>query len=368
MAGNIFHISNIAIDIVFKFIAILLHKLSDLVESNKLRLLAETFPTTMLKAHAFQAISRGKYQLLVVCKKCHSTYDYDSCLKTSIDNRNTATCSFVRYPRHPQARLRAPCGTPLMKKVKTSSHKTVYKPIKVFCYRSLINAIQEYVSLSGYLDIFIQWKARVGIPHGVMADIYDGAVWQSFKTVNGQEFLSSRYSLGLLLNVDWFNPYKHVEYSVGDIYICILNFPRHLRYQKENMILVGIVPGPNEPSLHTNSFLEPLVEDLQKLWKGVEMTTPDGVKTICAALLCTAADIPATRKVCGFVGHGALKACSRCLKSFPTTEFGTKPDYSDFQRNTWPKRDLNDHRTQGMNWKHAATLKKRHDIEHEYGV
>lgn len=48
--------------------------------------------------------------------------------------------------------------------------------------------------------------------------------------------------------------------------------------------------------------------------------------------------------------------------------FGTKPDYSGFQRNTWPRRDLNDHRTQGMNWKHAATLKKRQDIEREYGV
>lgn len=186
--------------------------------------------------------------------------------------------------------------------------------------------------------------------------------------MNGQEFLSSKYSLGLLLNVDWFNPYKHVEYSVGAIYTSILNFPRRLRYQKENMILVGIIPGPNEPSLHINSFLEPLVEDLQQLWKGVDMTTPDGVKTIRAALLCTASDIPATRKLCGFVGHGALKGCSRCLKSFPTTEFGTKPDYSGFQRNTWPKRDLSDHRKQGMNWKHAQTLKKQQDIERVYGI
>lgn len=364
----LFRIPNIAIDFAFKFISILLHKLSDLVESNKLRLLAETFPTTVLKAHTFQGISREKYQLLVVCRKCHSTYDYNTCLKTSVDQRNIATCSFVRYPRHPQARLRTPCGTSLLKKVKTSSHKTLYKPIKVFCYRSVINAIQDYVSLSGYLEMFSHCKARVEIPHGVMADVYDGDVWQSFKTVNGQEFHSSKYSLGLLLNVDWFNPYKHVEYSVCAIYVSILNFPRRLRYQKENMVLVGIIPGPNKPSLHINSFLEPLVEDLQQLWKGVDMTTPDGVKTIRAALLCTASDIPATRKLCGFVGHGALKGCSRCLKSFPTTEFGTKPDYSGFQRNTWPKRDLSDHRKQGMNWKHAQTLKKQQDIERVYGI
>ena len=104
--------------------------------------------------------------------------------------------------------------------------------------------------------------------------------------------------------------------------------------------LVGIIPGPNELRLHINSFLEPLVEDLQQLWKGVEMTTPEGVKTVHAALLCTSSDIPATRKLCGFVGHGAVKGCSRCLKSFPTAEFGTKPDYSGFQRSTWPRRDL----------------------------
>ena len=130
--------------------------------------------------------------------------------------------------------------------------------------------------------------------------------------------MSDKYSLGLLLNVDWFNPYKHVEYSVGATYIAIMNFPRHLRYKKENMILVGIIPGPREPSLNMNSDLEPVVRELLQLYKGVEMNTPDGVKSVRAALLCTASDIPATRKLGGFVGHGSLKGCSRCLKNFPT--------------------------------------------------
>ena len=60
------------------------------------------------------------------------------------------------------------------------------------------------------------------------------------------------------------------------------------------------------------------------------MNTTEGVRTVRAALLCTACDIPAARKLCGFVGHGANKGCSRCLKSFPTAEFKTKPDYSGF--------------------------------------
>ena len=56
-----------------------------------------------------------------------------------------------------------------------------------------------------------------------------------------------------------------------------------------------------------NSYLEPVVRELLQLWKSIEMITSDGVQTVHAALLCTASDIPAMRKLGGFVGHGALK-------------------------------------------------------------
>ena len=35
-----------------------------------------------------------------------------------------------------------------------------------------------------------------------------------------------------------------------------------------------------------------------------------------AALLCVACDIPAARKVCGFLGHMAKLGCSKCTKVF----------------------------------------------------
>ena len=81
------------------------------------------------------------------------------------------------------------------------------------------------------------------------------------------------------------------------------------------MLLVGDIPGLHEPSLHLNSFLEPIVDDLLKLWKDVEMVTTEGTQIVQAALLCNSSDVPATRKVGRFIRHGALKGCSRCLKS-----------------------------------------------------
>ena len=67
-----------------------------------------------------------------------------------------------------------------------------------------------------------------------------------------------------MMNLDFFQPYKHVQYSMGAIYLTILNLPR------ENTILVGLIPGPHEPRHDFNTFLETLVEDLLKLWGGVE--------------------------------------------------------------------------------------------------
>ena len=81
------------------------------------------------------------------------------------------------------------------------------------------------------LSLLNHLKTR-SIPTGMMADVYDGAVWRSFLTIDGEEFLSSRYAVGLLINVDWFQPYKHVQYSVGAIYLAVLNFPRRLRYRQ----------------------------------------------------------------------------------------------------------------------------------------
>ena len=92
-----------------------------------------------------------------------------------------------------------------------------------------------------------------------------------------------------------------------------------------------------------------------KLWKGIEITTVEGKKILCAAIICNSADIPACRKVGGFVGHSAVKACSSCLKSFPTEIFGEKADYSGYaDHDTWPVRTVTEHRTQGFSWKHAS--------------
>ena len=46
-----------------------------------------------------------------------------------------------------------------------------------------------------------------------------------FRVVNGKPFLDNPYTFAFSLNVDWFQPFKHVTDSVGAIYLSVLNLP-----------------------------------------------------------------------------------------------------------------------------------------------
>ena len=75
------------------------------------------------------------------------------------------------------------------------------------------------------------------IGKNIFADIYEGRVWKTFADSNNQPFFvknTLEVHIGFALNLDWFNPCKHIQYSVGVIYLTILNLPRHIRFHEEN--------------------------------------------------------------------------------------------------------------------------------------
>ena len=75
------------------------------------------------------------------------------------------------------------------------------------------------------------------------SDVYDGAVWKDFQSEKYERFLTHKRSVGLMLNVDFFQPYKHVMESYGVIYLSIINLPRNEHFKQENVLLVGVIPA-----------------------------------------------------------------------------------------------------------------------------
>ncbi len=65
--------------------------------------------------------------------------------------------------------------------------------------------------------------------------------------------------------------------------------------------------------------------------------------TVCCAVVCIACDLPAARKVCGFLRYTANLGCSRCFKNFGTGVFGIE-NCGGFDRATWVPRTDAKHR------------------------
>ena len=88
--------------------------------------------------------------------------------------------------------------------------------------------------------------------------------------------------------------------------MAIQNLPQDERYNRENVMLIEVIPGPREPKKEMNSYLCPLVKELNQLWDGVMMQCASGTHVIIQdALIMHCMDIPAARKVSGFLGHSA---------------------------------------------------------------
>ena len=92
------------------------------------------------------------------------------------------------------------------------------------------------------------YKDRHGkIPDGVNADVYDGKVWKEWeakqKTENQTLFAKDSGDIALQLNVDAFQPFEKVQYSMTAVFVAILNLPMEIRYKQENIILLALLPG-----------------------------------------------------------------------------------------------------------------------------
>ena len=173
-----------------------------------------------------------------------------------------------------------------------------------------------------------------------------------------------------MLNLDWFQPFDGTIHSTGVLYAAICNLPRDIRFKRENLLILGILPGPNEVSLHKiNHYLAPIVDELESLWDGVTLNRTyecHNGKKIHAALILISCDISAARKICGHVS--ALVSCHRCEK---------KANYENRQHNFAGMSDMNEwfiprnssqHRENALGWRRCNSDAGRKRFVKQTGV
>ena len=227
------------------------------------------------------------------------------------------------------------------------SNTTIFLPIKPFVYFNPTNWLGRLLARHGLeVKMDAAWdRSKVpGVDPDLMFDIFDGEVLRNFKGPHGRTHFSEGNGEGryvFSLSLDFFNPLGNKQagkkISVGIISLVCLNLPPDIRYKPENMFLVGIIPGPNEPPLMSiNFFLKPLVDDFLKLWEpGIYFSRTDGHRDgrlVRCAIVCVVCDLPAAKKTAGFAAHNHTHFCTYCH----CTSNG--PGYRNFNYTKWSYR------------------------------
>ena len=364
-----FKVSKAGINSLLRFFKHFFKLLGNALKADQIAQVGDMIPLSIKTLYKSLNI-QDDFICYVVCPSCHSVYQFDDCIERRANNqRESKRCCHIKYPNHPKKHYQKKCNTLLLKQVRTKSGYCL-KAKMTYPYMPLRNSLQKIIKRKGILEECEKWRSReTCIPDFCLGDIYDGNVWKLFCSDHGYNFLKSPHCFLLGLNVDWFQPFERSVYSVGAIYLTVLNFPRDIRYKPENIILVGIIPGPTEPKYTINSFLTPLVVDLQKAWTdGFQLLTNynDSIR-VRVALACVSCDVPASRKVCGFLGINATFGCNKCLKRFGTS-FRNPTDFSGFDRENWELRTVEQHRQRVNQILTKVTKTSVRDEESKYGI
>src|SRR5277367_4987436 len=127
----------------------------------------------------------------------------------------------------------------------------------------------------------------------MLVDIYDGEIWKNFPDTSDVPYFTPETAdshLGIMINLDWFQPFESSVYSCGAIYGVICNLPREVRFKKKNILTLGLLPEPKEVEKHKINYdLAPIVDELLEFWNGIEI--PAARKNIRLALICCSNDI-----------------------------------------------------------------------------
>ena len=131
----------------------------------------------------------------------------------------------------------------------------------------------------------------------------DGTQWKKFDS-NHPEFSEETRNIRFALSTDGMNPHGQLRnpHSTWPVILSIYNLPPWLCHKRKYLLLTILISGPKEPGNDIDVFLEPLLEDMQKLWlEGVSIwdehrRMPFMLKAI---IFVTISDPPALRALLG---------------------------------------------------------------------
>ena len=196
------------------------------------------------------------------------------------------------------------------------------KPRKLFVYLPVIPRLKAFLA-SESMATEMAYRAKEQAKHtpGVIRDISDSenyrALLDKHVTVDRKQ-LSHKYfddarDVALGLSTDGFAPFKRRTKTAWPLILFNYNLRPDIRTHLDNILGLGIIPGPKKP-VDFDSFLWPFVREMLRLSVGIHAydCLLKVFFALHAYLILVFGDIPAISMVMRMKGHNGACPCRMC--------------------------------------------------------
>ncbi|GBC38129.2 hypothetical protein GLOIN_2v1480991 [Rhizophagus irregularis DAOM 181602=DAOM 197198] len=187
-----------------------------------------TFPNFLYLAKKVLGL-KDRFQRFVPCTKCHKLYN-----KQDVENfrqnesLSVMKCHHIEFPNSSRRGTRT-CDTPLSRQIDVSRVQAE----SIYPFAGFRQQLSDMFCRPEFEKSLRHWANRSNSDN-ILSDIYDGRIWKEFKDTNNDDSLNffrnevADSHLGLMLNVDWFQPFDRTNHSTRAIYAVICNLPRNI--------------------------------------------------------------------------------------------------------------------------------------------
>jgi len=228
--------------------------------------------------------------------------------------------SCVCYTGHYALLEKCPrCNTPRFEGVDSKGKP---KPRAQFFYIPLIPRLIAYLE-SPTVAQAMQYRSQHQDAPGLFRDIFDGVNYQALRnapvTVHGEQidpptsyFMDPR-DIALGLSTDGYGIFTRGQATAWPLVMFNYNLPPEIRFHSNNLLALGVIPGPNKPA-DMDSFLIPLAEELFQLATGVKAydALSNSHFSLRAFLLVVFGDLPAVSMLMKMKGVNGISPCRSC--------------------------------------------------------
>lgn len=171
-----FKVADRAIGLLLKFLKLFLPAIGKMMQSEVLLNFANIIPQTLYFIEKNLCLHKDNFIKYAVCPKCKTLYKFDDCIQWRPNGEEVSKkCRHVNYPHHPHKTRRKPCGTVLMKTMRSKSGRTFLYPKQVYCFKKVTSSLEDLINKPNFMDNCEKWRNRFNeLPDNILGDCFEG--------------------------------------------------------------------------------------------------------------------------------------------------------------------------------------------------